>query len=46
MNLTCLGQPPTSAELAMAREIMDRVQARLDRSGEVFVDERPADTWS
>lgn len=41
MNLTCLGQSPTSTELAEAREIMGRVQVRLDASGEVFVDEYP-----
>ncbi|MBV9139672.1 MAG: hypothetical protein JO115_01900 [Pseudonocardiales bacterium] len=39
MNLTCLGQPPAGEELAVAREIMGRVQAQLDASGEVFVDE-------
>lgn len=42
MNLTCLGQSPTGQELALAREIMGRVQAQLDASGEVFVDEHPA----
>lgn len=43
MNLTCLGQPPTAAELAVAREIMAHVQARLDASGEVFLDEYPTE---
>lgn len=42
MNLTCLRQPPTSEELSTAREIMAGVQARLDASGEVFLDESPA----
>jgi methylglyoxal reductase len=42
MNLTCLGQPPTGEELSAAREIMAGVQARLDASGEVFLDESPA----
>lgn len=42
MDLTCLGQPPTGEELSVAREIMAAVQARLDASGEVFLDESPA----
>jgi hypothetical protein len=42
MNLSSLEQPPTSAELATAREIMARVQIQLDASGEVFVDEHVA----
>lgn len=42
MNLSCLRQPPTSEELSTAREIMAGVQARLDASGEVFLDESPA----
>lgn len=42
MNLACLGQPPTDHELATAREIMAGVQARLDATGEVFLDEQPA----
>jgi methylglyoxal reductase len=41
MNLTSLGPSPTGEELAVAREIMGRVQAQLDASGEVFVDEHP-----
>ncbi|MGH3773582.1 MAG: aldo/keto reductase [Pseudonocardiaceae bacterium] len=43
MNLTCLGLAPTDEELAMAREIMARVQAQLDASGEVFIDECPVE---
>jgi aryl-alcohol dehydrogenase-like predicted oxidoreductase len=39
MNLSSLGGRPSRARLATAREIMARVQARLDASGEVFVDE-------
>jgi aryl-alcohol dehydrogenase-like predicted oxidoreductase len=39
INLICLEQPSTDAELAAAREIMARVQTRLDASGEVFLDE-------
>jgi methylglyoxal reductase len=40
MNLTCLGLTPTDEEVAVAREIMARVQAQLDASGAVFLDER------
>jgi aryl-alcohol dehydrogenase-like predicted oxidoreductase len=39
MNVTCLDQPPPAEQLSIAREIMSRVQARLDAAGEVFVDE-------
>ncbi|MGH3694603.1 MAG: endonuclease/exonuclease/phosphatase family protein [Pseudonocardiaceae bacterium] len=42
MNLSCLGQPPTGEELSMAREIMNSVQAQLDATGAVFLDESPA----
>ncbi len=45
-NLTCLGQIPTDEQLSAAREIMARVQAQLDASGEVFVDEHPAEGTS
>ena len=45
MNLTCLGQPPSAAELTTAREIMGRVQVRLDATGEVFTDERGTSAW-
>lgn len=46
MNLTCLGEPPTSTELATAREIMGRVQAKLDAGGKVFTDEQPTEAQS
>jgi aryl-alcohol dehydrogenase-like predicted oxidoreductase len=42
MNLSSLGRRPSAAELATAREIMGRVQARLDAGGEVFTDEQQA----
>lgn len=42
-NLTCLGARPTTALITEARAIMAAVQARLDDSGEVFLDEK-ADT--
>jgi hypothetical protein len=44
MNLSCLGQPPTVEELWVAREIMAGVQAQLDATGEVFLDESSAVT--
>ncbi|MGH3913008.1 MAG: aldo/keto reductase, partial [Pseudonocardiaceae bacterium] len=40
MNFSNLGPQPSTARLATAREIMGRVQARLDASGEVFIDEQ------
>jgi methylglyoxal reductase len=40
MNLTCLELTPTDEEVAVAREIMARVQVQLDASGAVFLDER------
>lgn len=39
-NLSCLGNRPGTATLAAAREIMGRVQARLDAEGDVFTDEQ------
>jgi len=39
MNLTCLGQALRPGQIAEARTIMAAVQARLDKGGEVFVDE-------
>jgi aryl-alcohol dehydrogenase-like predicted oxidoreductase len=39
-NLTCLGECPAPDVLAAARAIMAKVQARLDASGEVFLDEQ------
>ncbi|HEX7660183.1 MAG TPA: aldo/keto reductase [Pseudonocardiaceae bacterium] len=42
MSLSSLGRRPTAAELTTAREIMGRVQARLDADGEVFIDEQVA----
>lgn len=44
MNLNCLGQPPTGDELSVAREIMADVQAQLDATGGVFLDESSAVT--
>jgi hypothetical protein len=43
INLTCLGARPPTALITEARAIMAAVQARLDDSGEVFLDEK-ADT--
>jgi methylglyoxal reductase len=39
-NLTCLVESPSADQLTKARAIMARVQARLDDSGEVFLDEQ------
>jgi methylglyoxal reductase len=39
VNLTCVGQVPPPDQIAEARTIMAAVQAKLDSSGEVFVDE-------
>lgn len=39
MNFRCLREPPDAVTIAAAREIMSRVQAKLDASGEVFADE-------
>ncbi len=38
-NLAALGDPPDPALVARARQIMATVQARLDASGQVFLDE-------
>ena len=38
-NLTCLGEAPEPATIAAARGIMAGVQARLDATGQVFLDE-------
>lgn len=40
MTLNSLGTRPSVVDVATAREIMGRVQARLDAGGEVFTDER------
>jgi methylglyoxal reductase len=39
LNLTCLGPAPPPDQIAKARTIMAKVQAKLDSGGEVFVDE-------
>jgi aryl-alcohol dehydrogenase-like predicted oxidoreductase len=39
-NLSCLGDPPDPTVIAQARSTMAAVQARLDASGEVFLDEQ------
>jgi methylglyoxal reductase len=39
MNFGCLREPPDAGTVAAAREIMSRVQAKLDAGGEVFADE-------
>ncbi|WP_431929941.1 aldo/keto reductase [Nonomuraea jabiensis] len=39
VNLSCLGQAPPPDVIAQARDIMGRVQTRLDQLGEVFIDE-------
>jgi methylglyoxal reductase len=39
MNLTCLGDPPSTEQLEAARLVMSDVQRSLDGAGEVFLDE-------
>lgn len=42
-NLIALGVEPVRTEIARARQIMGRVQSRLDAAGEVFLDDLPGE---